>query len=234
MKFFNLCFSIALLLVSCSEPHEVTIHEEQTPVLYKTTISPVNTGNPYDLAGQIHNELMDVYFLHDSLPTTVAGIAAKVESTALNLKFTSLGLPYEFDSISRVNFILSNLTTCTSDIIEASVDEDAAEDFSIFIDSLLLLCETEEDYEDIHDDIVAFEDGLQSNTTYTIADKKTLLIATSIIRHSTYARKKRPKKSTDPEWDLLVGNVAGAIDGADEGMQEAIMRSFIVGVAENQ
>ena len=62
------------------------------------------------------------------------------------------------------------------------------------------------------------------------ADLKILLTTTSIVRYATHHRKKRPKKNTDPEWDLLIFDMAGACSGARTSTQEAVALSVISGI----
>jgi len=97
----------------------------------------------------------------------------------------------------------------------------------------LSLCETEDDYEVIYNYIVAYETIVLKSTSFTESDKRVALITTSVARHSAYYRKKRPKKNKDPEWDLMVGNIIAATDGAATGIQESVMRALIVGIAQN-
>ena len=124
--------------------------------------------------------------------------------------------------------------TCSSEIISNSLDTEVAKNsLSNFITTVLSLCETEDDYGVIYDYIVAYEATVLKSTSFTERDKQVVLTTTSVARHAAYYRKKRPKKNKDPEWDLMVGNIIAATDGASTGIQESVMRALIVGIAQN-
>jgi hypothetical protein len=63
-------------------------------------------------------------------------------------------------------------------------------------------------------------------------DKQVLLSAAAVVRYVSYERKKRPKKNTDPDWDMMVWRIAGSA-GSLSDVQDAIFYSVICGVLEN-
>ncbi len=240
MKFFYLCLSILPFFISCSDATplnrldtSVSNSESVSFARGTDTVLPFNKNNPYDAAGRIQNELLEAYFSSDTLSSSVAAIATKVDSLAkLNKNFVSLGSTYKFTSLDRVNYIISHADSCSTTIIVNSLDTFSAKKSLLdFTDSLVSLCEREDDYAFIYDSIVGYEASVLKNDLFSDSDKRVLLTTTSIARHSVYLRKKKPKKSKDPEWDDLVTNIAAASDGATVGMQESVLRSVIVGIA---
>ena len=85
----------------------------------------------------------------------------------------------------------------------------------------------------LYDSIVAYEEAVYNGSSLTNHDKQTILITTSITRHGVYARKKKPKKDKDLEWQYMVGNIFAALDGADNNVEDAIMKGLVTGIVEN-
>ena len=241
MKFFYLCFSILPFFISCSDSTHLNRSDSSASdsefvsfARGTDTVLPLNKNNPYDAVGQLHNEILEVYFASDTLPSSVMDIAARVDSLSkLNKKFVALGSNYKFKSFDRVNYIISHADSCSTTIIVNSLDTFSAKKSLLdFTDSLLSLCEREDDYAFIYDSIVGYEASVLKNDLFSERDKRVLLTTTSIARHSVYLRKKKPKKNKDSEWDYLVTKIAAASDGATIGMQESVMRALIVGIAK--
>jgi len=239
MKFFYLCFSILPFFISCSDSTHLSRSKSSasdSESIYfargTDTVLPLNKNNPYDAAGQLQNELLEVYFAGDTLSSSVTNIAIKVDSLAkLNKNFVALGSNYKFKSFDRVNYIISHADSCSASIIVNSLDSFSAKKSLLdFTDSLLSLCEHEDDYAYIYDFIVDYEASVLKNDLFSERDKRVVLTTTSIARHSVYLRKKKPKKSKDFEWGDLVTNIAAASDGATVSMQESVMRALIVGI----
>lgn len=242
MKFYYLCLLILPFFISCSDATNLNVSDASNSASKfssydKETVDtlPFNKSNPYDDAGKIQNEVLERYYVDSILPTTVSGIAAKVSSLSVeNSTFVSFGSSYAFSAVERVTYITSHSDTCSAEIICNSLDTDVAKDsLADFITTVLSLCETEDEYEVIYDYIVAYEASVLKSDSFTERDKRVVLTTTSVARHSAYYRKKRPKKNKDPEWDLMVGNIIAATDGATSGIQESVMRALIVGIAQN-
>ncbi len=246
MKFIYLCLIVIPFFISCSESPDLGVSDPKASVSKSSsrlitkkvsTVLPVNNANPYDIAGQLHAELYAVYYAEDSLSSSVASVADRVIMLANeNGSFTALaGINYSFKSNGRVTYILSNIDNCAPGIIDNSlVGNEAKISFNTFVNSLLLLCKTESDYAVIHDFVVTYENAISENSTFSLSDKKIILTTTSIARYSVYSIIERPKKNTDPEWDLLVGNIVGGTEGSTESLEKAIVMSLITRIAENE
>ncbi|CAM4041979.1 hypothetical protein FLSI110296_10585 [Flavobacterium sinopsychrotolerans] len=246
MKFIYLCLIVIPFFISCSESTDAIASDTKARVSKSSNrliadsgsiVSPENDLNPYDIAGQLHAELYAVYYAEDSLSSSVASIADRVTMLANeNESFTALaGIDYSFLSTDRVTYILSTIDSCTPEIIDASlVAPEAKNSFTTFVNSLFVLCETESNYAVIHDFVVTYENEISENSSFSLSDKEVILTTTSIARYAVYERKKRPKKNTDPEWDLLVANIAGGTEGSAESLEKAIVMSLITSIAENE
>lgn len=246
MKFIYLCLIVIPFFISCTESPDVgesdtkaSVSKSSSRLITKksSAVLPINKANPYEIAGQLHAELYALYYAEDSLSSSVASVADRVTMLANeNESFTALaGINYSFKSNSRVTYILSAIDSCTPGIINNSLVANKARiSFNTFVNSLLLLCKTESDYAVIHDFVVTYENDISENNTFSLSDKKIILTTTSIARYSVYEIIQRPKKNTDPEWDLLVGNIAGGTEGSTESLEKAIVMSLITGIAENE
>lgn len=224
-------------LLSVDGTTSVTTENLNEATLKSGDIMPINSDNPYDSAGQIHNELFESYYASENLPQSISAIASRVESIANDhSEFSGIkSIDYHTVSPERVQYIVSHSDTIVSEIIEGS-DMTAAAKSSLdtFMNSLLLLSAKEDSGEVLYHFVVNYESGILTNPLLTERDKQIILTSSSIARHSTYLAKKRPKKNTDPDWDLLIGNIIGGTDGADYEKAEAITMALVTGIVQNQ
>lgn len=239
MKFFYLCIFFCSLFISCSDNSDANF---QNPIAQRIGLVnidsiPINKANPYDAAGQVHLELLTAYYSGEGLPLTLNGIVSTTQTIANNtLSFSNLtgGVPYIFNNPNRVTYIVSQPVGILDEVIVGSIEgSDARTNLKSFINSLLDTCEQEEDFGVLYDYIVSYENSILQNGNLSHQDRQTIFITSSIARHSVYARKKKPKKNTDPDWSLLIGNIVAALDGADDGMADAVMKGLITGIVEN-
>lgn len=241
---FFICFANSLILVSCDSNSDTNLNEvidakQDANSLYayrSAAKMPYNSDNPFDYAGRIHNEILEAYYQQESIPTNLMDIADRIEIlAAYNKDFVSIRKPfYEAASIERAQYIINNKYSCLPEIISGSnLTLYGKVSLEAFINSSLELTRTNEDYEVIYDFIVTYESEVVSNSRLTEEDKQTILITSSILRHSASLAKKKPKKNTDPAWDKLICNIYGTAEDANKGVAEAITMGLICGIAEN-
>lgn len=171
----------------------------------------------------------------DSLAVELSAILDRVlVVSAQNETFVSLSTSsYSIDS-TTLSSLIGKISCCSVEVIENSLATDeAALSLQSFISTLVPLCDEEDDYNIIYSFITSYENTVLGSKNIPASDKQVILITTSIIRYSTYERKKRPKKNTDPEWDLMIGNIIGSVDGASEGIEAAVLKSLLCGIVEN-
>ncbi|WP_338378825.1 hypothetical protein [uncultured Flavobacterium sp.] len=241
MKFFILCLVVFPFCISCTDVSDLsTVSGTANPNDYLFTsklgeTSPANPLNPYDIAGQLHTELYTAYYEEDSLAVELSAILDRVlVVSAQNETFVSLSTSsYSIDS-TTLSSLIGKISCCSVEVIENSLATDeAALSLQSFISTLVPLCDEEDDYNIIYSFITSYENTVLGSKNIPASDKQVILITTSIIRYSTYERKKRPKKNTDPEWDLMIGNIIGSVDGASEGIEAAVLKSLLCGIVEN-
>lgn len=241
MKFFILCLFVFPFCISCSDTSDISIVSgtaNANTYLFSSKIgdvSPANPLNPYDIAGQVHTELYAAYYEDDSLSVELSDVINRVlivsnqNETFMSLSNTS----YLIDSTTISN-LMGQISCCSAQIINSSLTTDEAViSLQSFITTLVPFCDEEDNYKTIHSFITSYENNILESKNIPASDKQVILISTSIIRYSTYERKKRPKKNTDPEWDLMIGNIVGSVDGASEGIEAALLKSLICGIVEN-
>lgn len=239
MKFYYLCLFFLPFFISCSNSTD-TANKNSFHRFAETTVdmTAVNNGNPYDIAGQLHNQLLLSYCYGENIPMTLTGVINVTTSLANEMPtFMNLtqGKTYSFLASERVAYIVSHIDSCPPEIINASLATDSAKiGFRDFISTLLSLCAKEDDYAIIYKYVRGYEDSVLNDKTLTEQDRRIILITTSIARHSAYTRKKKPKQNKDPEWLLMVGNIMAATEGATVSTEEAIMRGLITGIVENK
>ena len=229
--------------MSCSNNEEPTKSAE---VLAKVTTSfydthkieaayPSNALNPYDIAGILHVELYKAYYEEDSLDNAIPAITDRVLLLANQSEaFGSLSsLPYSIN-IEAVTQLSEQITCCTSEILTNSLlSSEASVSLQNFIYTIVPLCNDEDDYTVLYSLITSYENTVLEAKNMPISDKQVLLITSSVVRYAAYERKKKPKKNTDPDWDLMIWRIVGSVSGATEGIEKAVVYAVIFGVLEN-
>ena len=189
------------------------------------TTSPENPDNPYDIAGKIHNDILDSYLAASYSFTTMLQISHKVDSiSALNTDFSNLAatLPLNFGEIQAT--VDTPQLKLEQAIANSGMTNAAKICLANFMDSIVLW-ETDE-YEVIHPSIISFETSVINNTQFTNEDKRIILTTSSIARYSIYYA----KEIKDKDWETSVGNRVGALQGAIANSSTAVNRSVLTGI----
>jgi hypothetical protein len=245
MKNLILCLTILFFLNSCTneDDHAATSTDaSQHAVSSDVTMNrlgdlfPVNSDNPYDYAGILHNEILSAYYEDSNLPTDVAAIADHVKKLAeLNPGFVAIKEPFARDTqTAKVAYILAHPGTCIDDIIgDTGMSPYGKSSLNAFILTSVILEQPDVEYSVLYDFVCKFEGDIIADPLLTERDKRVILVTSSITRCSVYMKKKRPKKNTDPEWDLFIANRIGGSYGADFGSAEAIRTALTAGISQN-
>ncbi|WP_298152253.1 hypothetical protein [Flavobacterium sp.] len=248
MKNLCSCLLVLILLNSCSDDTGTNATDNQSAVTTQpeaaSTIAhrlagemPANSDNAYDMAGKVYNEIFYSYYDGSSLPIGLTAIRDRVNLVSnLNPRFIACkGSLYRGVQLSKVQSILNNPLTCINDIlIGTGMSIPARVSLSTFTTGILSLTAKTEDYATIYDSICNYEAAVLADPLLTAKDKKVILITTSIARHSIYCAKKKPKKNTDPDWTIFIGNIIGGTYGGDNDVAEAIETALVTGIAQNQ
>ena len=197
---------------------------------------PGNAANPYDEAGWIHNELFETYYESANKPTTMAGVLSLVQAIAdSNPNFKAIKTEtYHAVSAERIQYLLNNKDACFATILASSTLSASAKlSLSNFVTSLHEKFAIESSCDVLYNYVVAYESLVLDNPTFDSRDKQVILTTTSVVRHTVYLAKKKPKKNTDPDWTILILHIAAVVDGAENGMTEAITEGLVTGIVSN-
>lgn len=238
MKTIYSCLFILTFFISCDttsdSKSEGIINRELTN--RTSNELPGYNANPYDEAGWVHNELFESYYESSSKPTSISGIISRVETLAdFNSNFSKIKTSnYHTVSPERINYILEHKSTCVADIIDNStLTAKGKLSLSNFINSLTLTFDHESSCDVLYTFVVNYEKTVLEDSILPARDKQIILTTTAVARHSSYLAKKKPKKNTDPDWTILVGNVIAAADGAEYGIAESVTEGLVAGIASN-
>ena len=241
MKNLILCFAVVAFFTSCSVNDEVPSGnteqiDDGISARFGDTL-PQNSDNDFDIAGKIHNELVNAYYGQSNFPSTTSGISLVVDSLAsLNTNFVSIrGIGYSQVPVLRVEYLLTNRDSCVTRVLNSSrLSLYARSSFKEFIGELGVLIDGGSNYVSAYNFISSFEAEVLSDTLLTAHDKEVILTTTSIARYTVYMKRKKPKKNEDPDWYWLIANIVAGADGADIGMAEAISRAVVTGIVDNK
>lgn len=229
--------AISIGLLSCSSPNESTSFENIDLVSSRLAATlPGNEANPYDEAGWVYDELFDTFYTEGNLASNVSDVILEVQSIAdANDSFNAIKTSsYQNLSNVRIQYLLENKTTCINDVISASSMSSTGKfSLSSFVNYFITFLETESNCDILYEIIVNYENEVLLDSLLTAADRRIILTTTSVARHSVYRATKKPKKNTDPDWDIFIGNIIAATEGAEYGSAEAVTMALVTGIAQN-
>ncbi|MFH6936364.1 hypothetical protein [Flavobacterium sp. FlaQc-30] len=227
---------LSLLLFSCttetfdnigSVDNKITGEKSQNSARLVQNLTPENPANIYDLAGKLHNDILDVYLAGNYHYTTIAEISKKIENiSASNNDLMLLGkgtiLP---TNLNLVQEIINNPQAKLDQAIVNSVMTSAAKNsLSSFMNNVLLW--DNHSYEEIYHSIISYEASVITNSIFNEEDKRIILTTSSIIRYSIYY----DIVEKDKDWDTSVGHRVGGLSGAIDNSSIAIIRSLVTGI----
>ncbi len=236
MKTITLSLSILAFMASCTAEENGAEHQPAFRNLYsKTDQHPSNPSNPYDSTGAVYLELLHLYYERETNAENLDALLSAIESTALDYPgFIPFYSDYTSPDLLTISSIINDPERTMENLVANSgLSLKARLSWYDFTDTILSYMEENLDYSILHQYITAYETEWGLDFTYTATDKQLLLVSSSIIRHSVYAKNKKPKKNTDPEWDLMIGNFTAAMEGAKHSKGTAIIYALVTGIAEN-
>jgi hypothetical protein len=191
---------------------------------------PRNDNNPYDVYGALYLSLEAAFITKDTLPKTyvslVTDLSALIQTDSL---FTSIQEPtYQLLSERQLNKLQEYLPFYDDFISGTSFSPKEKYYMNVLLRTVAPLYEMDTSYVTIHEAIVGVEVLVATDVVMTSAEKQTVFVLSSLFRHATYAKRKRPKKNTDPEWDLLIVHFLGSVEGLSYGGTSAITGALLM------
>lgn len=193
-------------------------------------LTPENPANIYDLAGKLHNHILDIYLVGNYQYNTIAQISQQSEAIAAednDLMLLNLGInpPINLEVIQE---IVNNPQAKLDEAIANSTMTNVAKGSLASFMNYVLLWENNE-YGAIYQSIISYESSVMTNPQFNNEDKRIILTTSSIVRYSLYYAKERK----DEDWDSSVGNRVGGLSGAINNSSIAITRSLVTGIMIN-
>ncbi|MFW0739762.1 hypothetical protein [Flavobacterium sp. T12S277] len=221
---------LPLFTIACSEQHveETTETAYKSKSMKKLDIAPENIANPYDSAGIIHNEILEILENIDFTSMSIEDITILIDSvSATHPELILLANDITLSSrVTQITAILDQGNPLSGVLVESNLGVSAKASFSTFLSSLLLVANSP--YEDIHPIIVTYEATVLSNTVFSANDKRIILTASSVARYSIAERKRK-----DKDWETSVTNIIVAAYGAESNTTLGIKMAATVGICKS-
>ena len=193
------------MLLACSPESDYDLPENlnvRTEDLKTERAFPLNPANPFDVKGRIYYDAVQSYFKNNDGPNSVEQITKQItflsklyyhndQNKNANLGFTN----------EEILAILNNPPVKLLEIIEnCSISAASKSQLVLFVQTLIT--QQDEQYEDIRDYIISFDNGIIESTSLTSNEKETILTVSTISSYSLYAEAERK----DRDWETSVGH----------------------------
>lgn len=221
---------MAVLALSCTnnyarEDSISTFKKKDAASKKNAGLNPENTANAYDIAGKIHNEILDAYLSGNFSDHTINGVSSKIDSISfLNSDLQNLPSHYPVN-FQEIQGIVNSPEVQLEQIIANAPMSTASKNCLSELMSLAALWQNN-DYDVIHQSIISFEAAVTNNQQFTAEEKRIILTSSAITRYSLYYASKRK----DKDWETSVGNRVGAVQGALSNSATAVTRSLLAGI----
>lgn len=221
---------LPLFTMACSEEYveKTTETAYKSKSMKKSGIEPGNIDNPYDSAGIIHNEILEILDDTDFNSMSVEDITILIDSvSAAHPEMISLTDDAALSSrVTQITAILNHSNPLNSVLAESSLGVSAKASFSTFLNSLLLVADSP--YAEIHPIIVSYETTVLNSTVFSANDKRIILTASSVARYSVAEKKRK-----DKDWETSVTNIVATVSGAESNTTLGLKMAATVGICEN-
>jgi hypothetical protein len=188
-------------------------------------LNPENTANAYDIAGKIHNDLLDAYLSGNFSNQTINNVSSKIDSISfLNSDLQNLPSYYPAN-LQEIQGIVDSPEVQLEQIIANSSMSNVSKNCLSELMSSAALWQNS-DYEAVHPSILSFEGSVINNQQFTAEEKRIILTSSAITRYSLYYASERK----DKDWETSVGNRVGAVQGALSNSATAVTRSLLAGI----
>lgn len=226
---------LPLFTIACSDEYTGEITEtahmtesaKKSGIGPKLSIGPNNPANPFDIAGSIHNEILETLNETNFSSQSIEDITILIDSvSAVYPELVPLSSYSTLSTrLSEITWIVNSYDAIDDVLVASTLGVSAKTSFLTFVNSLALTAN--DPNEDIHSMIVSYEESILANTGFTTDDKRILLTTTSVVRYSAYRERK------DKDWETSVTKIAATVSGAEQGLVLGLKMALIVGICKN-
>ncbi|PWJ97112.1 hypothetical protein BC749_108263 [Flavobacterium araucananum] len=210
---------LPLFTIACSDDNTGDYTGKTTEIAYlnesakKSGIGPGNSANPFDNAGSMHNEILEIIGDTDFNSQSIEEIAILIDSvSAAHPELIPLSSDYNLSGrLSEITWIVNNENAINDVLTSCTMGVSAKASFITFVNNLPLVAN--DPYNNIHSVIVSYEAGVLANTGFSGEDKRIILTATSIARYAAYEKKRK-----DKDWETNVTSIAATVSGAEQNL----------------
>jgi len=195
----------------------------------KTASPLLNSDNPFDTIGVIHNELFEVYVTSNNSNNTLQEIAIEIielinDNSALEKTSILINSAFTNQVQQILNYPENNLDTI---ILESGLSVASETRLNNLI--ALVSESTTIDYSETCADIISYEKEIIANVSLTPQEKEIILLVSAIVKYSLYDNGDRP----DKDWDISVGNIVSIVYGAVLSPQDALLMGLTTKIFQN-
>lgn len=210
----------AILFCSCgADTEEAVPTAVYMPHLksFSSDIDISNKANRYDTIGVKYRNFLSAYKSGNYNPGSYMEIKAIVESLTNSYQLA--------ETQELLSTCMSDPTLAMSQVLEQSnLSLQCKELLGGFINNYQKL--SEQPFSSADNQIVAFEDAVNTSLTLTDQDQLIILSVTSITRYSLYQ-----SCCEDTDWGKSVGNIVAAMAGAIESNSRVVQYPLITSIA---
>lgn len=203
MKNLLLCGVLLYLLFACSSELEFEQSENSnnSESIGKNKVFPLNPANPYDAKGQKYYDAIQLYSKDNTRPNSIEEITDQINflfelyNHSSFQKNQNLGFTME-----EISGILNNPSVKLLEIVEnCSISSASKSQLIVFVQSLI--ARQDQEYAEIRDYIILFDETIVESTILTGDEKETILTVSTISSYALYAEAERK----DRDWETSVG-----------------------------
>jgi len=185
-KIYN-ALAILVIIIAISSCKDTDIMNSNNSLKQNTVQG--NQLNPYDNYGIMHNEILDQFLTYRDILSSSCEYSEFINNfnnSVVNsacIVFSDSSYLFKNEITEVLQFYQDSISRLT---LQELLNDYGNTDFSAEVNSLLAFLDGSLDIESLQDEIVAWENNVLNNQIFNAEQKKVLLMAGSIARHSSY------------------------------------------------
>jgi hypothetical protein len=218
---------LPMLTAACSNDYQNENLSQNNSLKLKNGTPDISiSANPYDNAGVIQNNILEIYESLSPSNSTLIATVHSVDSIAANQPALQL-VPLQSYHVDQISWILSHESTALPQILASSSLSVPAR---LSLQSLVnnIFAPVPPSAEEAIAMITSYVNITKDVKSFSIEEKRILLTVCSLWDYSL-RRKRRP----DLDWETSVGHIAAMLYGAEQNLDVAVRISSVVGLCHN-